>query len=433
MDVQVEDKGKCRKEVNIKIPAADVDEEIKKVVDYFKKNATLPGFRKGRAPEPRIRSHFSKDIEKEVRETLMAKSYRTMLEEQKLQVEHLLDMKEGDIKDGADFELTLEMDTRPAVNLPKYKGIALKRDKVDVTDEQLEQASEAFRQQYARFEDLAEPRPIVVGDLAQVNYTATIDGTPVKEVSPASEAMGEREKFWVRVDENAFLPEFRDGLQGVEPGGNTTITATFPDSFADEVLRGKTAEYAVEVIAVRERKIPDMDATFAEQVGEESTDTLIAKLREDLEKQVQAGQDNKLRQEITEYMLAQADFELPESVLSLETQNRIRNIVRQTTEAGEGKEAIEEHKDEIFKNAETEATNNLKLRYMLLAVADEEKVEVADEEFEQEIGRMAQMYGMPAAEFRKILEQNQTLDDLKMDLLIRKTVDLLFENADITD
>ncbi|MFP6907657.1 MAG: trigger factor [Verrucomicrobiota bacterium] len=433
MDVQVEDKGKCRKAVNIKVPAADVDEEIKRVVNYFRQHASLPGFRKGRAPELRIRSHFSKDILKEVREVLMAKGYRAALEQEKLKIEHLLEMKEGEVHDGEPFELDLEMDTRPDITLPKYMGIVLQREAVEVTDEQLAEASVAFRKQYARFEDLVDPRPLAIGDLAQVNYTATIDGNPIKDISPASEAMGERKKFWVRMDENAFLPEFRDGLQGVEVGGSTTITATFPDSFADEVLRGQTAEYVVEVIAIRERKIPEMDEAFVEQVGEESVEALMVKLREDLDRQVKQEQDNKLRHAVTEFLLTHAEFDLPESVLSMETQNRIRNIVRQTSMSGEAKESIEGHKDEIFMNAEAEATKILRLRYMLLAVADAEGIEVSENELESEVQRMATMYGIPADELKNMLEQNKTMDDVKLDVLSRKTVELLFENADIKD
>ncbi|MFT5123742.1 MAG: trigger factor [Kiritimatiellia bacterium] len=433
MDVQIEDKGKCRKALTIKVPAADVDTEIKKVVTYFQKNASLPGFRKGKAPELRVRSHFSKDILKEVREVLIAKSYRAALEQEKLKVEQLLDMKEGDVVDGEAFELNLEMDTRPDITLPKYMGIELKREPMEVTDAQMEEASLAYRQQFARFEDLAEARPLALGDLAQINYTATIDGKPLKDVSAASESLSERKKFWVRMDENVFLPEFREGLEGVDVGGSTAITVTFPETFTDEALRGLTAEYAVDVIAIRERKVPEMNDAFVEQVGEGSVEALQAKLREDLDRQVKHAQDTKLRNEVVEYMLAHAEFDLPESVLSLETQQGIQRIVRQTSMSGEAKEAIEEHKEEIFKNAEAEATKTLKLRYMLLAVSDAEQVEVSDKEVEAEVERMSQMYGMPVDQLKKILEQNQSLGDVRRDLVCRKTVELLFDKADIKD
>lgn len=297
----------------------------------------------------------------------------------------------------------------------------------------MEEASLAYRQQFARFEDLAEARPLALGDLAQINYTATIDGKPLKDVSAASESLSERKKFWVRMDENVFLPEFREGLEGVDVGGSTAITVTFPETFTDESLRGLTAEYAVDVIAIRERKVPEMNDAFVEQVGEGSVEALQAKLREDLDRQVKHAQDTKLRNEVVEYMLAHAEFDLPESVLSLETQQGIQRIVRQTSMSGEAKEAIEEHKEEIFKNAEAEATKTLKLRYMLLAVSDAEQVEVSDKEVEAEVERMSQMYGMPVDQLKKILEQNQSLGDVRRDLVCRKTVELLFDKADIKD
>jgi len=432
MEVTVEDKGNCRKELEIEVPVEDIRQEYNSIVSYFRQHVALPGFRKGKAPEAMVRSKFKKDIEKELHDKVVPKSFHQALADQNLEVEHILDIKENDFDPDQPFKFTVTLDVKPEVNLPDYKGVSLTKEVSEVKEEDVDAAIDNVRQQMAKYEDVTDGRGVVAGDLVQVNFEGRVGEQSVKEIAESAAGIGEGTDFWVRADENAFIPEFAEGMVGVSPGGKTEISVSFPEDFSVAELQGKEAAYDVEVLAIRERIMPEVDEDFCTKLGAESPEDFRAQVVKDLESQSENAEKNKMMTQLQEWLLANISMDIPESALQQETQNNIQDIVRQSASSGESEDNIKDNKDQIFENAQDAAGKTLQMRYILAAIAKEENISADSGEVQEEITRMAQMYGVDPSIIRERIEENNSEDMVKADVVARKTMDFLFDNADIT-
>jgi trigger factor len=431
MEVTVEDKGKCRKELNIEVPVEAIKEEYDSIVNYFRQNVALPGFRKGKAPLPMVQTKFKKDIEKELHEKMLPKSFHQAIQQEKLKVEQVIDIEEGDFAPDQAFKFKVIMDVKPEVNLPEYKGISLDKEAAEVKDEDIEGTIDNLRQQLAKYEDVTDPRAVVAGDLVQINFEGKVGEESIKDLAESASGIGEGEDFWVRADENAFIPEFADGMVGVDMGGKTVIDVTFPEDFAVEELRGKAAKYDVEVIGIRERILPELDEEFCKRVGTEGEEDLRDQIKKDLESQMENAQKNKMMGQLQEWLLETIPVEIPESTLQQETQQNIQDIVRQSTSSGESEDTIKENKDQIFENAQAAASKTIQMRYILASIAEQEKITASSKEVTAEIERMAQVYSVDAKIIKERIAQNGSEDMIQADVVARKTMDFLFDNAEI--
>ena len=431
MQVKVEDKGKCRREVEIEVPVETIKEEYDSIVKYFRQHVALPGFRKGKAPEAMVRTKFSKDIQKELHDKVVPKSFHQALDENKLEVEHILNIDEGEFDPEQPFKFTILLDVKPEVNLPEYKGVSVTKEAAEVKDENIDAAIDNVRQQMAKYEDITDGRAVSAGDLVQVNFEGKVGDKPVKDFSDTAAGIGEGEDFWVRADENAFIPEFAEGLLGVASGDTAVFDVNFPEDFSVEELRGTTASYSVDVLAIRERILPEVDEEFCKRMGVDNAEALREEVSKDLQSQLDNSLKNKMMSEIQEWLLSNITVEIPESTLQQETQNNIQDIVRKSTSDGESEDSIKEHKDEIFNNAQEAATKTLQMRYILGAIAAKEEIDATGKEMKEEIARISQMYGVDEAVIRERIAENGSDDMVKADVVARKTMDFLFDNADV--
>lgn len=431
MNVSVEEAGPCRKILTIEIPAEEVAKEYKEVLSVFLKKANIPGFRAGKAPAKLVESRFKADIIEQVRDTIVPKSYHEAIQQEKIAVVAILDMDEVDVVSGEPLSYKVTLDVQPDFELPVYEGIKLTRNPVEVSDEDVDGQIAQILQQQARYEDV-EGRVVAAGDLAQIDFTGTCDGQSLEEIDEKAAGIGKGEDFWVRVDENAFIPEFAEGLPGTEIGGETEITATFPADFGVEALAGKDVLYKVSVKALREQILPEIDEEFCKKIGEENEESLRNSVRGEIAKQGEQQEESRLRAELRKHLLDSVTLELPESVVQEETRRHISDFVRQGSERGMSEDQITENKDKIYESATATAQESVKGRYVMLKIAAAENIEVSDKELDAEITTMGYMYQMGPDELRKRLTENNSMDDLRHDIQIRKTLDLLMEKAEIS-
>ncbi len=432
MNVTVEKTSPCRRVLNVDVPADQVREELEGVVSAYRSSAKIPGFRPGNAPRELVRKRYRKNITEDLKERLLPQSYQKAIAKEGLSVVSIIGVENVELDDDGDGPLRFQVtvDVEPEFALPPYKGISLKRNETDVREEEVEQTVQHLLEQHATYEDVSD-RGVKKGDLVQVDYTGTVEGTPVEEVDPEAKGLGEREDFWLKADDDAFLPGFADGLQGVEIGSTCTIQSVFPDDFPASGLAGKTAEYKVTVKGIRESRLPEIDEEFLKQFEMESEEELRRRIRDDLQQRNEREEDRRLRDVLIKDLLSKVDLAVPESEVQEEARNIIYNVVRQNANRGVGEEEIEKHKDQIFESASQEAEESIKARYLLERIAREEEVEVGPEDIDRQIASMAGGYGMEPQQLKQELTSKGLLDNVKSDVKKNKTVEFLLEQADI--
>jgi trigger factor len=197
VNVTVENLAPCKKLVRVEVEAQKVDETFASVTKDFQRHAALPGFRPGKAPRDMVVRKYDKDIQDEVRKKLISESYRKALEEQKLDVLGYPDIEEIQFGRGQALQFAATIETAPQFELPEYKGVPVKRELRTVSDEDIERALDALRQQQLSYKTVE--RPAQTGDIAVVNYTGTCDGKPITEIAPTAKGLTEQKNFWVEM------------------------------------------------------------------------------------------------------------------------------------------------------------------------------------------------------------------------------------------
>jgi len=431
VNVTVENLAPCKKLVRVEVDAKVVDETFDAITKDFQKQASLPGFRPGKAPRNLVLTKYGTEIKDEAKRKLIGDSYRKAMEEQKITAITYPDVEEIQFDRGQPLIFAATVETAPEFELPEYNGLPVKRETKSVTDADLDRALEMLRGQQAKFETVT--RELRTGDAAVVNFTATSEGKPLTEFSPTARGLTENKNFWVDIAPNSFIPGFSEQLVGAKAADKRTVNIDFPADFVNKELSGKTAVYEVEVVEVKEKVLPAIDDAFAKTLGAEDLEKLKIGVRHDLENELKYAQAKSLRGQVIRELLGRVTFELPETAVASETRNAVYDIVNQNTQRGISRDLIEQQKNEIYSVAASSAKDRVKLAFIVQRIADKEAVKVTQEEAIKRAQSLAMMYQMPFEQFLKDLQKRNGVNELYEQVQHEKVLEILEKNAKIED
>ena len=431
MNITVENLAPCKKLLRVEVDAKAVDEAFDAVTKDFQKQASLPGFRPGKAPRNLVLKKYEPDIKDEVKRKLIGDSYRKALDEKKIAVIGYPDIEEIQFGRGQALQFAATIETAPEFQMPDYKGLRVKREARSVTDADVERALELLRRQHTKFETVARAaRP---GDIAVVNYTGTCDGKPITDTAPTAKGLTEQKNFWVDIGPEAFLPGFAEQLAGAGAGDRRAVSMDFPADFVTKELAGKKGAFDIEVVEIKEKVLPPADDAFARLYDAESPEKLRAGVRRDLENELNYSQAKAIRTQVIRGLLDRVNFDLPESAVAQETRNAVYDIVRQNTKRGVTREMIERQKEEIYSAATHNAKERVKLSFLIQRIAEKEELKVSQEEILKRAQSLAALYQIPLEKFLKDLQKRNGVPELYEQILHEKALDLLEKSAVIED
>lgn len=431
MSVTVENLGPCKKMLRFDIDAAAVNTAFDEVAKGYQKQASLPGFRPGKAPKDMVLKRFEKEIEDEAKRKLMGDSYRNALKEHKIEVVGYPDVEEIQFSKGQPMQFAATIETAPEFEMPTYRGITAQREKRSVSEEDIDKALKLLADRVSNFTDVE--REVKEGDIAVVNYTGSSEGKPLAEIAPAAKGLTEQKGFWVEVKPDSFIPGFATQLIGAKAGDKRTVNVDFPADFVTPELAGKKGTYEVEVMEVKEKIVPAIDDAFAKTYGAESVQALREGVRRDLQNELNTKQSRSVRGQLVKNLLDQVKIELPETLVAQETRNVVYQIVQENQQRGVSKEAIDSQKDEIYKASNNTAKERVKASFVFQKIAANEGIRVQPEEVNARIYALSQQYQMALDKFAKELEKRDGISEIWSQLLNEKVIDFLQQNAKIED
>ena len=431
MNVTVETLAPCRKLLRVEVDAQAVDEAFAAVTKDFQKQASLPGFRPGKAPRELVAKKYEAEIKAEAKRKLIGDAYRKAVDEKKIAAVGYPDIEEIQFGRGQALQFAATIETAPEFQMPDYKGLQVKREARSVTDADVERALELLRRQHTKFETVARAaRP---GDIAVVNYTGTCDGKPITDTAPTAKGLTEQKNFWVDIGPEAFLPGFAEQLAGARAGDRRAVSMDFPADFVTKELAGKKGAFDIEVVEIKEKVLPPADDAFARLYDAESPEKLRAGVRRDLENELNYSQAKAIRTQVIRGLLDRVNFDLPESAVAQETRNAVYDIVRQNTKRGVTREMIERQKEEIYSAATHNAKERVKLSFLIQRIAEKEELKVSQEEILKRAQSLAALYQIPLEKFLKDLQKRNGVPELYEQILHEKALDLLEKSAVIED
>ncbi|HTQ51440.1 MAG TPA: trigger factor [Candidatus Acidoferrales bacterium] len=431
MNVTVENLAPCKKLLRVEVDVKAVDEAFDSMTKEFQKQSSLPGFRPGKAPRAMVLKKYGGEIKDEVKRKLVSEAYRKAVEEKKIDVVGQPDIEEIQFGPGQSLQFAATIETAPEFPLPDYKGLPARREAKSVTDADVDHALKLLAQQHMKFETVVrELRP---GDIAVVNYTGTCDGKPIAEIASTAKGLAEQKNFWVDAGSESFLPGFANQLLGARAGDRRTINTDFPAGFATKELAGKKGVFDVELAEVKEKILPVMDDAFAQKYGAENMEKLRQGVRRDLENELAYSQTKAVRGQIVRGLLDRVNFDLPETAVAHETRNVVYDIVRENSQRGVARDAIEKQKDEIYSAATRSAKERVKLAFLIQRIAEKENIKVSQEDVLRRAQTLAAMYQIPPDKFLKDLQKRNGVMELYDQVAHEKVLAFLEQNARIED
>jgi trigger factor len=431
VNITVENLAPCKKLLRVEVDAKAVDEAFDAMTKNYQKQASLPGFRPGKAPRDLVLKKYEADIKDEVKRKLIGDSYRQALEEKKIGVLGYPDIEEIQFGRGQTLQFAATIETAPEFQLPPYKGLTVKRENKSVADADVDRALELLRGQHAKFETVA--RELKMGDVAVVNYTGTCDGKPITETAPTAKGLTEQKNFWVDIAPNTFIAGFAEQLTGAKAGDQRTVSVDFPADFVTKELAGKKGVYEVAIVEVKEKVLPPVDDALAKKYDAENLEQLRAGVRRDLENELKYSQAKAVRGQIIDALLAQSNFDLPESAVAHEIKNVVYNIVQENSKRGVPRELIEKQKEEIYTAATRSAKERVKLGFLVQRIAEQEKISVTQEEVLKRVQSLAMAYQIPPDQFIKDLQKRNGVNELYDQIAHEKVLEFLEINSKIED
>ncbi len=433
MNVQLNSLSLTRKSLVVTLDPSEVDAEHKAVIGEIAKVARLPGFRPGKVPPSMVAVRFKKEIADEFRQKVVGKAYRDALEQQKLDVLNVVNVEEGTIATGTAASITITLDVRPEFTLPDYTNLDTEILPADPTDAEVEQVIQGLRTERADFK--AADRAAQKGDYMKLAYEGTIDGKPIVELAPEKQLYGKVPQTWEEVEgaNEGVIPGLGLQLAGLKAGEKRDVTITFPADFAPvPALAGKQAVYAVEVQEVRERVLPELNAEFFKAQQVDDLAGLQSQVRNNLKMQKDYQNRAAQRRQVTEQLAAKVDFSIPESLVEAETQGVLRQYIEEQMRRGVPQEQFEKDKKELFEGAKKAAANRVKLQLILAKIAEQEKLEISNDDLNQAIYNEAMRSGQKPEKLAKGLAgDREQLRAMQQSIIFDKAVDFLVSKASV--
>lgn len=434
MKFETKESSPCVMALSVKAEADETKAPYQKVLNVFMREASIPGFRKGKVPLNIIKQKFQQEIAHECQQACFSEFYPKALKESGLDAVNLQNVTDVLFTPETGFSCTALVEVKPTFDLPKYKKLAIKAGDATVTDEQVTERLESFRKAFAKFEDAKEGDAIAEGDFVQFDYAGALDDkakTPLAEVAPDQKAVCGATGFWTQLEEGRFLPEILDALKGMKAGETKDdVKVKFPKDNAPEALKGKKCVYTITVKGFRRRTLPD-DATFAADAKAESLDALRAQIREQMEKDAVAAELENRKGQAIELLLKKADFAVPPSLVQRQIQSYLQDLAQRAQYSGMSADYIEQNRDKILADAEANAVRQVRLSYILLGIAKAENIEATDADVNAGLEKMAAGSNgkTTAADLLKQLQEHDQVDLYKEQLRAEKAIDLILSEA----
>ncbi len=411
-----------RREIQVEIPVAEVNRETESLIQKYQKLARIPGFRRGHVPASIIRQRFSEDFKSDVVEALVPRYFRKEADKQGLIPVSQPQVTDLHLKDNEPLRFKASFEVMPEIKVEGYKELRAEKPEIAVTDEEVEQSLNGMREQHATFTPV-EGRPLADGDYAQVS----LDGQP-KDGDGKPVHMDE---IMVEIAGKNTMPEFTENLRGASAGDERVFDVVYAQDAAEQRLAGKTFTYTVKVQSIKQKTLPELDDQFATQLGEFKTlDEVRQRIREGMEAERKHAAEHEAKDKLVAELVKRSEFEVPEALVDRQIDVRLERGLRALAAQGMKAEDIKKMDLNRLRVGQREqALQEVKASLLLDKIAEEEKIEVSDEEINAEIEALANQSKQTPEAIRARLTRDGALDRIRNRIRSEKTLDFLYRQS----
>ncbi len=425
LKIDVKEKSACERHVTVTIPRSDIESYFSKQFDTLVPRAEVPGFRIGKAPRPIVEKKFRKQVADQVKGSLLMDSLTQISDDETFSAisEPDLDFQKVEIPDEGDLTYEFNIEVRPEFDLPKWKGLKLERPEKEFNDADVDAEIVGLGRRVSDLVPVDEA--VAADDFIVCNITSTYDGEVVASAEEISIEVKDKLSF-----SDATIEDFGKLVIGKKAEDKVSTKVELSEFTDNEELAGKEVEIEIEILDVKRVEASTADAV-AERIGME-VDKLRETLKGSMEHRLAYAQRQKVRDQISQMLTESADWELPPELLRRQSRRELERSVLEMQSSGFSEQEIVARENLLRKNILEKTATLLKEHFILERIAEEEKVEETQQDFEMEIARIAAQQNDSPRRVRAKLERNGQMDSLRNMIVEGKVIDLITENATFT-
>lgn len=426
MSLQVEKLEHNMAKLTIEVSAGEFEKAIESAYRKSKNKISIPGFRKGKAPRRMIEQMYGKGVfYEDAANELIPEAYDKALEEctEKIVSSPKVDVIQ--VEAGKPFIFTAEVALKPEVTLGRYKGIKVDKVDIEVTEEEINAEIDGEREKNSRTLEVTD-RAVQNGDIATIDFEGFVD-----EVAFDG---GKGENYPLTIGSGAFIPGFEEALIGAEIGKETEVNVTFPEDYQVAELAGKAAVFKCTVKKIQEKQLPELDEDFVSEVSEES-DT-VEQYREEIRKKLTDMKESEAREAkeaaVIDAIIEDAQMDIPDAMVETHQRQMVQEYAQRLQAQGISMEQYMQitgvTMDALMEQVKPNALGRIKSRLVLEAVVEAEEIKVSEEEVEEEINKMGEVYQIETDKVRELLGE-KGIEQVREDIGVRKAAQFVVDNA----
>jgi len=426
MEFKVEELAPCKRKLEWVIPREDVEKELGEKVAELRTTVFIPGFRIGRAPLRLVEKRFGSQIQDDVKQSLLSSSCTKAYEENGLKPLGEPELESGDLDAEEGFKVQVTVSVKPTFDVQDYSGLKAKKPKDEVTEEALDRVIENMRESKAVLKPVGE-EGIAADDEISADLEITAEGIePVLQddidislAAPATEGLE--------------FTNLGEQIAGAKVNESREVDAQATDEFAVEEQRGKPVRVKLTILDAKRKTLPELDDEFAKTYRMETLDELRGNVRSRLAASMLQQSKQALHRNLEDALLDQYTFELPQDIVDVMAESMVLRERHRLESQGVSSGEIGEHAEAMRSAGEDSATRQLKLVFILEALAEKEKVFATDAEVDERIETMARVYGLPAARLKREMEDANRLSSLRSQMRDDKVIEFLLGKVQIEE
>lgn len=450
LSVQVEKPSNITRKLTIKVPATEVANWLQKGLVEVQKTAKLKGFRPGHVPLSVVKQYYGSDVKHRVYHNLIDASFKQAVQKEAIKAvgrpkietesskdEH--DHSKHTLDEDKDLTFTATVEVLPEVEVKGYTGISLTKEKVDVTDKDVDTIVEQLRNAHAELVPASSAlagadgsqasRPAKKGDFVDLKFEGGVVTDEGLDARPGMS--GQR---MIEIGSNQLIAGFEDNLIGMTTGETKTFRLTFPKDYFEEDLREKQAEFTVTAGEIKEKKLPELTDEFAQDAGYESVLDMRTKARAHLSSEKTQESERKLKSDLLQELISKNDFEIPESLVQAQTRALAQDVAQNLKQQGFNDEMVQEALMSELENLKKRAESQVRASLILESIAKKENITVSAEDVKTELETMAKNMNLELDKIREFYEQNPSRkEDLEFRLREDRTVKHILEKSKIKE
>ncbi len=425
MSVQVENLEKNMAKLTVTVSADKFEKAMQEAYQKQKSRINIPGFRKGKVPRAMIEKAYGPEVfYDDAANIVINEEYPQAMEESGLDIVSRPDIEVTQIEKGSEFVFVAEVAVKPDVELGEYKGVAVTKSEVSVSDEEVTAELENIRNQQARTIEVTD-RAVQEGDTVIIDFEGFVDGVAFEG--------GKGENHPLEIGSHAFIDNFEEQLIGKNAGDETEVHVTFPEQYQAKELAGKPAVFQVKIHTIKAKEVPELSDEFISDISEfETLDEYKADVKEKLLKRKEDAAKGAKEDEAIQKIIDASKMDIPDPMIDMQCENMIQEFEGRISQQGLSLEQYMQFSgsniDKIKEQVRPEAVQRIQSSLVLEKIAEKENVEVTEDEINAQIDKMASVYGMPGEKMKEFLSEEDT-ENIKLNLSIEKAVEIIMEHA----